>query len=147
MSTPLVLAILVIEDLVMAGFLPLSTVLLVGGGIGRVLLSVLVAALVVIVVLTVAWRWGPAISRAIFSRSDEALLFEQERDRGVDAVAVRPGLHVRVVGREEAERREAGQRDVDVDASGAVAPAARGVEGVGVPAAADGLVTREPGER
>ena len=74
-ETPLVLAVLVIEDLVMAGFLPLATVLLVGGGIGRVLLSVSVGALVVIVVLTVAARWGPAVSRAVFSRSDEALLF------------------------------------------------------------------------
>jgi CPA2 family monovalent cation:H+ antiporter-2 len=30
-ETPLILAILVIEDLVMAGFLPFATVLLVGG--------------------------------------------------------------------------------------------------------------------
>jgi CPA2 family monovalent cation:H+ antiporter-2 len=34
-ETPLVLAILVMEDLVMAGFLPLATVLLVGGGRAR----------------------------------------------------------------------------------------------------------------
>jgi len=74
-ETPFVLAVLVIEDLAMAGFLPLASVLLVGGTFGRVLLSVGVAAAVVLIVLTVAARYGPAISRAVFSRSDEALLF------------------------------------------------------------------------
>lgn len=74
-ETPLVLAVLVIEDLVMAAFLPLASVLLVGGTLGHVLLSVSVASVIVIVVLTVAARYGPAISRAVFSRSDEALLF------------------------------------------------------------------------
>jgi CPA2 family monovalent cation:H+ antiporter-2 len=74
-ETPLVLAILVFEDLAMAGFLPLGTVLLVGGGTWRVVVSVVVAALVVVAVLVVAARYGGAISRAVFSRSDEALLF------------------------------------------------------------------------
>lgn len=73
-ETPLVLAVLVMEDLVMAGFLPLTTVLLVGGGAGRVAVSVSIAVLVVAGVLLVAARFGPAISRAVFSRSDEALL-------------------------------------------------------------------------
>jgi CPA2 family monovalent cation:H+ antiporter-2 len=75
MGNRLVLAILVFEDLAMAGFLPLGTVLLVGGGTWRVVVSVVVAALVVVVVLAVAARYGGAISRAVFSRSDEALLF------------------------------------------------------------------------
>ncbi|MGH2635816.1 MAG: cation:proton antiporter [Actinomycetota bacterium] len=74
-ETPLVLAILVLEDLVMAGFLPFATVLLVGGGAGRVAVSLGFAALVVVGVLFVAARYGPAISRAVFSHSDEALLF------------------------------------------------------------------------
>jgi K+:H+ antiporter subunit KhtU len=74
-ETPFVLAVLVIEDLVMAGFLPLASVLLVGGTFWRVLLSIGVAALLVLAVLTIAARFGPAISRAVFSRSDEALLF------------------------------------------------------------------------
>jgi CPA2 family monovalent cation:H+ antiporter-2 len=73
-ETPLVLAVLVIEDLVMAGFLPLTTVLLVGGGADQVALSIAIAVLVVAGVLVVAARYGPAISRAVFSRSDEALL-------------------------------------------------------------------------
>jgi CPA2 family monovalent cation:H+ antiporter-2 len=74
-ETPLVLAILVIEDLAMAAFLPLGTVLLVGGGTWRVAVSVGVATVVVVMVLAVAARYGQAISRAVFSRSDEALLF------------------------------------------------------------------------
>lgn len=74
-ETPIVLATLVMEDLVMAGFLPFATVLLVGGGAGRVVVSVGLAALVVATVLAIAARYGPAISRAVFSRSDEALLF------------------------------------------------------------------------
>jgi CPA2 family monovalent cation:H+ antiporter-2 len=47
----------------------------VGGGASRVVVSVVVAALVVVLVLGVAARFGPAISRAVFSHSDEALLF------------------------------------------------------------------------
>lgn len=74
-ETPLVLAILVIEDLAMAAFLPLGTVLLVGGGVWRVAISVGVATVVVVSVLAVAARYGRAISHAVFSRSDEALLF------------------------------------------------------------------------
>ncbi|HEX6230620.1 MAG TPA: cation:proton antiporter [Actinomycetota bacterium] len=73
-ETPIVLAVLVIEDLVMAGFLPLATVLLVGGAAARVAVSIGLAVLVVVAVLAVAARYGPAISRAVFSRSDEALL-------------------------------------------------------------------------
>ena len=72
-ETPIVLAILVLEDLVMAGFLPLVTLLQVGGGTAKVVFSVGVAALLVVVVLAVAARYGPAISRAVFSHSDEAL--------------------------------------------------------------------------
>lgn len=74
-ETPLVLAILVIEDLAMAVFLPLGSVLLIGGGAGRVALSVGVATVVVVCVLAVAAKYGGAISRAVFTRSDEALLF------------------------------------------------------------------------
>jgi CPA2 family monovalent cation:H+ antiporter-2 len=41
----------------------------------RVALSLALAALAVVTVLVVAARYGPALSRAVFSRSDEALLF------------------------------------------------------------------------
>lgn len=73
-ETPTVLAILVIEDLAMAGFLPLAGVLLVGGGGLRVGVSLALALGVVAAVLAFAARYGPAFSRAVFSRSDEALL-------------------------------------------------------------------------
>jgi CPA2 family monovalent cation:H+ antiporter-2 len=73
-ETPLVLAILVLEDLAMAAFLPLVSVLLVGGGAGRMALSIGLAALVAGAVLLVAARYGPTISRVVFSHSDEALL-------------------------------------------------------------------------
>jgi CPA2 family monovalent cation:H+ antiporter-2 len=74
-ETPLVLAILVIEDLAMAAFLPLGTVLLVGGGTSQVVVAVAVASVVVVAVLAIASRYGEVISRAVFSHSDEALLF------------------------------------------------------------------------
>jgi CPA2 family monovalent cation:H+ antiporter-2 len=74
-ETPLVLAVLVIEDLAMAAFLPLGTVLLVGSGASHVAISVAVAACVVVAVLVIAARYGPAISRVVFSHSDEALIF------------------------------------------------------------------------
>jgi CPA2 family monovalent cation:H+ antiporter-2 len=73
-ETPLVLGVLVIEDLVMAGFLPFATVLLVGGGAAKVGLSIAIAVAIVAGVLVVAERFGPAISSAVFSHSDEALL-------------------------------------------------------------------------
>jgi monovalent cation:H+ antiporter-2, CPA2 family len=73
-ETPLVLAILVLEDLVMAAFLPVMTVLLVGGGPGRVAVSISLSFVVVVSVLAGAARYGPALSRAVFSHSDEALL-------------------------------------------------------------------------
>jgi monovalent cation:H+ antiporter-2, CPA2 family len=74
-ETPSVLAILVIEDLAMAALLPLGTVLLIGGGPARVAVSVGIAILAVVAVLLVAARYGEAMSRSVFSRSDEALLF------------------------------------------------------------------------
>lgn len=74
-ETPLVLAILVFEDLVMAGFLPFMSVTLVGGGAARVVVALGLAVLVVVAVLAIAARYGPVVSRAVFSRSDEAMLF------------------------------------------------------------------------
>lgn len=73
-ETPIVLAILVFEDLVMAGFLPFITAILVGGGGTSVVLSIVLSLLVVLAVLAGAARYGPALSRAVFSHSDEAML-------------------------------------------------------------------------
>lgn len=73
-ETPLVLSILILEDLVMAIYLPLENALLVGGGTGRILISVSVAVGVVILVLFVALRYGHRLSRLAVHQSDEVVL-------------------------------------------------------------------------
>lgn len=71
-ETPAILTILVLEDLVMAVYLPLVAVLLLGGTGG--LASVGVALGTVVIVLLAALRFGHAISNVVSSRSAEALL-------------------------------------------------------------------------
>jgi CPA2 family monovalent cation:H+ antiporter-2 len=73
-ETPTVLSILVVEDLVMAVYLPLLVALLVGGSLAGAVTSVGVAVVAVSVVLVVALRYGTALSRLIFSHSDEVLV-------------------------------------------------------------------------
>jgi len=73
-ETPVVLSILVIEDLAMAVYLPLVTGLLIGGSLLAAALPVGVALATVGTVLVLAVRYGPAISRLVFSPNDEALL-------------------------------------------------------------------------
>jgi monovalent cation:H+ antiporter-2, CPA2 family len=73
-ETPAVLSLLVIEDLVMAVYLPLVAVLLVGGGLGTGLLSLAVAVVTVAVVLVAALRYGETISQVLFSDSNEVVL-------------------------------------------------------------------------
>ena len=74
-ETPVVLSILVIEDLVMAFYLPLTAGLLAGGSAVATGTSVLTAVVVVVVVMAGA-RWlGPAFSRLILTESSEVLLF------------------------------------------------------------------------
>ncbi len=73
-ETPAVLSILVMEDLVMAVYLPLVAVLLVGGGVASGLLSLAIAVAAVVAVLVLALRFGEPVSRAVLSHSNEALL-------------------------------------------------------------------------
>jgi CPA2 family monovalent cation:H+ antiporter-2 len=73
-ETPSVLAILVLEDLVMAMYLPVVAVLVAGRAAGTAVASVAIALSVVALVLWVALRYGETISAALSSRSDEALL-------------------------------------------------------------------------
>jgi CPA2 family monovalent cation:H+ antiporter-2 len=73
-ETPVVLSILVIEDLAMAAYLPLVTGLLVGGGLLASVPAVAVALAAVALVLLVAVRYGETLSRLVFSPSDEVLL-------------------------------------------------------------------------
>lgn len=73
-ETPLVLSILVQEDLAMAVYLPLVAVVLSGGGTARIAISVCVAIAVVSIALLAALRWGPQLSRLVAHESDEIIL-------------------------------------------------------------------------
>ncbi len=73
-ETPLVLSVLVIEDLAMAVYLPLVGVLLLGGGLPRIALSVAIALTAVILALVVAVRYGGRLSEFASHESDEIIL-------------------------------------------------------------------------
>lgn len=73
-ETPVVLSTLVIEDLVMALYLPVVGAMLSGSGGLSSLLPALGAVAAVAIVLAAATRVEVGISRILFSRSDEALL-------------------------------------------------------------------------
>lgn len=69
-----VLTLLVLEDLAMAGYLPIVSVLLAGTSAMDALGAIGVAIAASGVVLFVALRFGRRISRAIFHQSDEVIL-------------------------------------------------------------------------
>ncbi len=73
-ETPVVLSILVLEDLVMVVYLPLLAALLIGGGVWATSASVGIAVVVMLITLVLAVRFGPSLSRLVFSHSDEVLL-------------------------------------------------------------------------
>jgi len=73
-ETPVVLAILVTEDLVMALYLPLMAGLLIGGNAFDIGLEITIAITAVVVALGLAIKFGNRISAAVFHRSDENLL-------------------------------------------------------------------------
>ncbi|MDP8942600.1 MAG: cation:proton antiporter [Actinomycetota bacterium] len=73
-ETPSVLSLLVIEDLAMAAYLPVATVLLAGGALPEAVRSIGVALAAAGVILVAALRHGEALSRLVASRSDEVLL-------------------------------------------------------------------------
>ena len=73
-ETPVVLSTLVIEDLVMALYLPVAAALLVGEGGVSSLIPAVVAVGIVGLVLGLATRIEVGVSRLVFSRSDESLL-------------------------------------------------------------------------
>jgi CPA2 family monovalent cation:H+ antiporter-2 len=73
-ETPTVLAVLVLEDLAMAVYLPLVGVLLLGGGPTKIALSVTIAVAVVLLVLFVALRYGLRLSQFLAHESDEIIL-------------------------------------------------------------------------
>jgi K+:H+ antiporter subunit KhtU len=73
-ETPIVLAILVTEDLVMALYLPLMAGLLIGGDAFDIGVEIAVAITAVVVALGLAIKFGNRISAVVFNRSDENLL-------------------------------------------------------------------------
>jgi monovalent cation:H+ antiporter-2, CPA2 family len=73
-ETPIVLAVLVLEDLAMAVYLPLVGVLLLGGGPVKIATSVSIAVSVVLLVLFVALKYGQQLSRFLAHESDEIIL-------------------------------------------------------------------------
>ncbi|WP_350257703.1 cation:proton antiporter [Scrofimicrobium sp. R131] len=73
-ETPVVLSMLVFEDLLMAVYLPVLTALLAGAGVMGGLISVFGAMTAVAIVMVVAVRFGQTINRLVFSANDELLL-------------------------------------------------------------------------
>lgn len=73
-ETPIVLSLMVFEDLLMAVFLPVVTAVLLGVGLLGGTLSVLAAVLAVTFVMVIALRYGRVINRILFSTNDELLL-------------------------------------------------------------------------
>jgi len=73
-ETPGILGVLVLEDLAMAVYLPVLTGLLARKAAAGTAAAVAVAVGAFAVVLFVALRYGPVISRLVFSSNDEVLL-------------------------------------------------------------------------
>lgn len=73
-ETPTVLSILVLEDLAMAIYLPVSDAQIAGGGRARMLVSVGVAVGTVLIALFVATRYGRRLSTLVAHQSDEVIL-------------------------------------------------------------------------
>jgi CPA2 family monovalent cation:H+ antiporter-2 len=73
-ESAIVVSVLVLEDLGMAVFLPLMSVILIGGRSTRLLFSVSIAILIVAVVLVAAIRYGKILSKVASHASDEIVL-------------------------------------------------------------------------
>ncbi len=69
-----VLGVLVTEDLVMAIFLPIVSILITGGRPAEIAVSIGLAGVLVLGVLGLASRYGDVLSRVVAGRSDEAFL-------------------------------------------------------------------------
>ena len=73
-ETPSMLSVLVLEDLVMAVYLPIVAVLLAGGSSSRVAWAVSIALVAVAAALFVAIRYGEKLSAIVAHESDEIIL-------------------------------------------------------------------------
>ena len=73
-ETPIILSILVIEDLVMALYLPVVAVMISGSDLRSGALAVTIALAIAGLLLIIALRYGHRISRVMTTRSDESLI-------------------------------------------------------------------------
>lgn len=73
-ETPVILSVLVIEDLAMAFYLPVLSAVVIGAGIMEGAITLAIAVLVVLVILLVALQWGRFLSRLFPAEHAEALL-------------------------------------------------------------------------
>jgi CPA2 family monovalent cation:H+ antiporter-2 len=73
-ETPVVISILVIEDLAMAFYLPVLATLLIGAGVLAGAATLTVAVVAVVAVLVIALRFGNLVSTLIEAKDAEALL-------------------------------------------------------------------------
>ncbi|MFI9509678.1 cation:proton antiporter [Nocardia sp. NPDC052566] len=75
-ETPVILSILVFEDLVMAGYLPVLTAVLAGASIAAGLKTLGIALVAVTVVLVIALRYGKYVSAVVASDDREIFLLK-----------------------------------------------------------------------
>ena len=73
-ETPVLMSMLVLEDLAMAVYLPLLAVLLAGVALLEASVSLAVAGVFAVLALTAAVRWGHHVTRALSPRSEEVFL-------------------------------------------------------------------------
>lgn len=73
-ETPVVLSILVFEDLAMAVLLPILGAVALGGAASAALTSIVLAVGILVAALTFAFRQGDRLGEMIFHRSDEVSL-------------------------------------------------------------------------
>lgn len=73
-ETPVILSVLVIEDLAMAFYLPVLSAIVIGAGIAQGAITLAIAVLVVLVILLVALRWGRFLSLLFPAEHAEPLL-------------------------------------------------------------------------
>lgn len=70
-ETPVILSILVFEDLAMAVLLPVLAAVAIGGSASSAFLSIFIAISVIVGALFVAYRQGDRLGELVFHRSDE----------------------------------------------------------------------------
>ena len=73
-ETPAILSVLVLEDLAMTVYLPVAAVIIAGDEISDAAVTIAIALSVTLLALIAAMRYGHHLTRAISTRSDEALL-------------------------------------------------------------------------